>query len=230
MGIDRRVFLKSSGLAAFGALVPRICGLASASDTSEPFEWKTTNLILPFEVTAGKLRQKRIVPAGTVAAGADNSSGVEVALQCSGENSPDQGMKSGVGQPGARLLFAGRREESTREGKRLVCIHTDPVLKLAVESVYEAFDGIPVVRRYSRVTNNGDSCNGYHFQRVEASAPDAGAVRLGRRGSAVSLRQTSLSAGARPQRHRRSLCARNRGQTQDLGVSALGTRCLRRTE
>jgi alpha-galactosidase len=163
MAINRRVFLKSSGVAAFGALVPRICGLASASDASEPFEWKTTNLLLPFEVTGGKLRQKRIAPAGTLAAGADNSSGVEVALQCSGENSPDQGMKSGVGQPGARLLFAGRREESTREGKRLVCIHTDPVLKLAVESVYEAFDGIPVVRRYSRVTNNGDSPVGIEF-------------------------------------------------------------------
>ena len=97
------------------------------------------------------------------AAGADNSSGVEVALQCSGENSPDQGMKSGMGQPGSRLLFAGRREEATREGKRLVCMHTDPVLKLSVESVYEAFDGVPVVRRYSRVTNNGSSPVGIEF-------------------------------------------------------------------
>ncbi len=87
----------SSGVVALGALVPRISSVASASDSSEPFEWITTNLILPFEVTAGKLRQKRIVPAGIVAAGAGNSSGVEVALQCSGENSPDQGMKSGVG-------------------------------------------------------------------------------------------------------------------------------------
>lgn len=153
----------SSGVVALGALVPRISSVASASDSSEPFEWITTNLILPFEVTAGKLRQKRIVPAGIVAAGAGNSSGVEVALQCSGENSPDQGMKSGVGQPGARLHFAGRHLESTPGGQRLVCFHTDPVLKLAVESVYEAFDGLPVVRRYSRVTNNGDSPVGIEF-------------------------------------------------------------------
>jgi alpha-galactosidase len=94
---------------------------------------------------------------------ADTSSGVEVALQCSGENSPDQGMKSGVGEPGSRLLFAGRREEATQRGKRLVCMHTDPILKLSVESVYEAFDGIPVVRRYSRVTNRGDSSVGLEF-------------------------------------------------------------------
>ena len=68
-----------------------------------------------------------------------------------------------MGQPGARLLFAGRREESTRAGKRLVCMHTDPVLKLSVESVYEAFDGVPVVRRYSRVTNEGASPVGIEF-------------------------------------------------------------------
>jgi len=32
-----------------------------------------------------------------------------------------------------------------------------------VESIYEAFDGIPVVRRYSRVKNNGDSAVGIEF-------------------------------------------------------------------
>src|SRR5436305_8830493 len=42
-------------------------------------------------------------------------------------------------------------------------MHTDPILRLSVESVYEAFDGIPVVRRYSRVKNNGDSAVGIEF-------------------------------------------------------------------
>ncbi len=143
--------------------MPRICDLASASDASEPFEWKTTNLILPFEVTDGRLRQKCLVPAGAEMQVPYNSSGVEVALQCSGENSPDQGMKSAVGQPGARLLFAGKHEDSTGGGKRLVCTHTDPILRLRVESVYESFDGVPVVRRYSRVTNEGDSAVGIEF-------------------------------------------------------------------
>src|SRR5208337_3839855 len=163
MFMDRRAFLRSTGVAAFGACVPCLSGFASTSNTAEPFHWSTNDLVFSFDVMAGRLRQKCLVPASAAAPGAGSSSGVEVALQCSGEDSPDQGMKSGVGQPGARLLFAGRREESTREGKRLVCIHTDPVLKLAVESVYEAFDGIPVVRRYSRVTNNGDSSVGIEF-------------------------------------------------------------------
>ena len=68
-----------------------------------------------------------------------------------------------MGQPGSRLLFAGRREESTHGGKRLICTHTDPVLKLSVESIYQAFDGVPVVRRFSRVTNHGDTPAGLEF-------------------------------------------------------------------
>jgi len=163
MFIARRAFLMSSGVAAIGALVPRICSLASASDSTERFQWKTNELTFSFDVTAGRLRQRCFVPANAATPGLYDSSGVEVALQCSGENSPDQGMKSEMGQPGARLLFGGRREESAHGGKRLVCIHTDPVLKLRVESVYEAFDGLPVVRRYSRVINDGSSPVGIEF-------------------------------------------------------------------
>jgi alpha-galactosidase len=161
--MDRRTFLASSGVVAFGALLPRISRSLPASNVPGPFAWKTNDLIFSFDIIAGRLRQKRLVPVGVSGTAADNSSGVEVALQCSGENSPDQGMKSGVGQPGARLLFAQRREESTRQGKRLICIHTDPALRLTVESVYEAFNGVPVVRRYSRVTNRGKSPVGIEF-------------------------------------------------------------------
>jgi alpha-galactosidase len=161
--MDRRTFLTSGGAAVFGTLMPRISPLLPASNSSDPSAWETSDLIFSFEVTAGKLRQKRVVPTGMLAARADTSSGIEVALQSTGENSPDQGMKSGVGEPGSRLLFAGRREEATQRGKRLVSMHTDPILKLSVESVYEAFDGIPVVRRYSRVTNKGDSPIGIEF-------------------------------------------------------------------
>jgi alpha-galactosidase len=162
MFIDRRRFLVSGGVAAFAALVPRVSRAASASSFPRPFEWKTTDLVFTFDVTDGKLRQKRLVPADDSPA-IDDSFGVEVALQCSGEDSPDQGMKSGVGQPGARLLFAGKREETTRGGKRLVCAHTEPNLGLRVESIYEAFDGLPVVRRYSRATNQGTSPVGIEF-------------------------------------------------------------------
>ena len=72
-------------------------------------------------------------------------------------------MKSGVGQPGARLQFTGHREESTSSGKLLICTHTDSLLNLEVNSVYEAFDGVSVVRRHTRVTNNSRAAVGIEF-------------------------------------------------------------------
>jgi alpha-galactosidase len=158
---NRRTFLESCGAASLGALVPSVSHLLGASTPSEPFQWKTDALIFTFDVTAGRLRQKRLIPADATLA--DNSSGVEVALQCSGENSPDQGMKSGVGQPGARLVFLEKREEPTSRGKHLGCTHTDPLLRLRVESFYETFNGLAVVRRYSRVSNEGTSPVGIEF-------------------------------------------------------------------
>ncbi|HKR84612.1 MAG TPA: glycoside hydrolase family 36 protein [Terriglobales bacterium] len=161
MPVDRRQFLGSGGMAALGAISSGVPHLARAATSMAPFEWKTDELILSFDVTAGKLRQKRMVPVGMPVS--DTSSGVEVAIQCSGENSPDQGMKSGMGQPGARLVFEGKREESTPRGNRLVCVHADSRLSLRLESIYESFNGLPLVRRYSRVRNQGSSPVGIEF-------------------------------------------------------------------
>ena len=161
MAVDRRRFLESGAVVTLGALVTGASRLARAATSLSAFQWKTNGLTFSFDVSAGRLRQKRLTPAATQLP--DDCFGVEVALQCSGENSPDQGMKSGMGQPGARLLFAGKREESTPRGKQLVCAHADQNLGLRVESVYEAFDGVPVIRRYSRVTNQGNSPVGIEF-------------------------------------------------------------------
>jgi len=161
--MNRRTFVVSSGLAAFGAFAPRLSTLDSPSTSAVPFLWQTSDLVFSFDIREGKLRQGPLLPVGTAGPESVHSFGVEVALQCSGENSPDQGMKSGVGQPGARLVLAGHREESQPRGNRLVCMHTDPLLKIDVESVYESFDGTPVVRRYSRITNAGSSAVGIEF-------------------------------------------------------------------
>ena len=162
MSINRRAFLVCSGTTALAVLARPAFTLGASSSPSEPFQWKTNDLLFTFDISAGRLRQGRLLPTASSAPIGD-SSGVEIALQCSGENSPDQGMKSGMGQPGVRLLFAGHGEESTPRGKRLICTHTDPNLQLRVESVYEAFNGIPVVRRYSRVTNEGNAPVGIEF-------------------------------------------------------------------
>jgi hypothetical protein len=153
----------SSGALTLGAFAPRIPCIAAELAASESFVWNPGGLLFSFEIASGRLRQKRMVPADAIPTGADLSSGVEVALQCSGENSPDQGMKSGAGQPGTRLLFEGRREEQGPLGKRLVCTHSDSLLNLKVESVYEAFEGVRVVRRHTRVANTGNTRVGIEF-------------------------------------------------------------------
>ena len=166
--MDRRTFLCSTGFTALGALLPvepGFCLPPSSDGVSEPFHWSTKNLDFAFELSSGRLRQGRLLPLGlsTTNQETTRSSGVEVAIQCSGENSPDQGMKLGVGQPGARLTFGGKREGITGSGERLVLMHSDPVLDIGVESIYESFDVVPVVRRRTRVINRGNSPVGIDF-------------------------------------------------------------------
>jgi len=123
--IDRRRFLCAgsaatlvSALNEWGRLAP------GAPPQVEAFEWSTKDLTFSFAVIEGQVRQKRLVPLRSPApSDLSGSSGVEVALQCSGEDSPDQGLKSGVGQPGARLKFVEKREEITKTGQRF---HSDP--------------------------------------------------------------------------------------------------------
>ena len=62
--MNRRRFLASSGVAALATFVPSVSRFALAEVPNKIFEWKTNDLIFTFEVTAGKLRQKRMVPVG----------------------------------------------------------------------------------------------------------------------------------------------------------------------
>ena len=162
--MTRRIFLCSAGLAA---LRSRLGGIAVANHAEDagnpPFEWTTQDLKFAYEFVGERLRQRVLLPSPGNTFVAAISSGVETAIQLSGENSPDQGMKQGVGQPGARLVFVDRREESTSDGPRLILIHSDPVTKIRVESFYQAFEGVPVVRRWTSVTNEGAANMGIEF-------------------------------------------------------------------
>ena len=166
--MNRRTFLCTTGFTALGALLPDMAvatDLPNASIEKEAFEWSTPELTFAYEVSEQKLRQEFVMPSRALQGKTAPmvSSGVETAIQCSGENSPDPGMKQGVGQPGARLIFKGRREESTGKGRRLILSHVDPVLGIIVDSFYDSFDGVPVVRRWTRVTNAGGAPVGIEY-------------------------------------------------------------------
>lgn len=157
--MNRRTFLISSGAAGVGAIfaVPAVAQIAK-TDSLEELSWHGGQLQFNFSVSGGRLRQHICLPAGMLVPpeALTRSSGVEVGLLCTGEDSPDSGMKQSGGMPGERLQFSGKREEQKAGGKVLVLQHTDSELHLHIESRYEAFDGLPVVRRQVEISNSGE--------------------------------------------------------------------------
>jgi len=136
--MNRRAFICSTGATAMGPLLPALAVTEAEAVALEPFEWTTPDLTFSFSFSAGKLRQKFLLPAGypKTTPQPPASSGVETAIHCSGEDSPDPGMKQGMGQPGERLVFVDKKEETAGKGRRLTLTHFDPVTKLRVESFY----------------------------------------------------------------------------------------------
>ncbi len=157
MVINRRSFVVHSGQAMLAHLAPRLPHhlLVGPQDkqSADLFDWSTDGLQFRFGVVEGRLRQFRLTPASS-APGFD-SCGVETAIQCDGENSPDQGMKVGVGRPGLDLLFTGKHQSELTEGKRLVIDQNDPSTGLQVRSFYQSIHGCSVVRRWTRLINSG---------------------------------------------------------------------------
>lgn len=127
--MDRRDFLQSGGTMLAGLL----SGVKSFASSVQPapateFNWSTVFLRFSFALSAGRLRQRRCILVGvTVEKESSASQGVEVALQCTGENSPAPGLKSAVGQPGTRLQFKKKRIESTESGQRLIVPHVHTI-------------------------------------------------------------------------------------------------------
>jgi alpha-galactosidase len=168
--IDRRSFLWGTGVLAVSPVISEFDALAKGfaqtaqlpepAKTVAPFEWTAAGVQFSFESLDRRLRIKSILPEGVAALNnlpaPTDSSGVETAILCTGENADDHhGMKFTGGMPGGRVLFSSKEESSTPTGKRMVLTHVDPVLALKVESIYESFDNIPVLRRSTRVTNLG---------------------------------------------------------------------------
>jgi alpha-galactosidase len=165
--MNRRHFLHLTSASTFGILLPEASSIAQGLEQSvqDQFEWLTKSLRFSYSVSKGRLRQGRLLPVGVASPveSGSSSSGVEAALQCTGENSPDPGMKSAMGMPGLRLRFIGKREDATPKGHQLTLAHRDSKLSLDVESIYEAFQDAPMVRRRTRVTNTGNAPVGIDF-------------------------------------------------------------------
>jgi len=163
--MNRRTFLISSGATCIGALfAPQPFAQTPSSSPSEKFSWNTGSLQFDFSVVDGCLRQHIFLATGVQAPqDSPHSYGVEVGLLCTGEDSPDSGMKQSGGSPGQRLKFAAKQERRSDKGKTLVLQHTDADLHLNVQSYYEAFDGLSVVRRHVEITSTGEHPIGIEY-------------------------------------------------------------------
>jgi alpha-galactosidase len=183
-GINRRVFLQSTGSLTAGALTPKLpayalefvaAGHEANRDTGEPsppvfesFTWTAPGLVFSFEFLDKKIRFRTLLPPGVPPPNdlplPTAISGVETSLHCTGEDPNDHhGLKLTGGSPGVRLEYAGKRETSTTSGKRFTIHQADSVLDLEVESIYETFANLPVVRRSTRVTNHGRQNAGIEY-------------------------------------------------------------------
>jgi alpha-galactosidase len=163
--VNRRHFMISSSAAAASVWLCNSSHLpAEAPHSSQSaFTWTTSSLRLDFAVENGCLRQGAFVPADyTVDVGRrpfTQSRGPEVALQCTGENSIDAAMKQAAGNPGLRLTYCGKREQDSL----LVLEHAEEQTGLKVESFYESFAGLPVLRRHTRISNTGNAAVGIEY-------------------------------------------------------------------
>lgn len=170
--LHRRGFLRLTGAVSAGAA--GAFAESRQNDRNAPsveaFSWSSPGLRFSFDVFENRLRQKYLLPSEAAhnfpepaVLRTDNWS-LEIAMQCTGEDCADHhGMKFEGGMPGGRLIFSEKKEASISNGSRLVLISRDPVLDLKVESFYDAFDELPVVRRYTRVTNLGSRPVGLEY-------------------------------------------------------------------
>ncbi|HEV2174797.1 MAG TPA: alpha-galactosidase [Nitrospira sp.] len=163
--MNRRTFLVSSGAASIAALVGAHASGQSAETTpADVFSWNSGKLRFEFSISGGRLRQQIFLPAGIeMPPNSARKGGVEVGLVCSGEDSPDSGMKQSGGSTGQRLQFVSKSELQRENGKTLVLHHTDAELHLDIQSHYEAFDDLPVVRRHVQIKNSGDTPVGIDY-------------------------------------------------------------------
>jgi alpha-galactosidase len=169
--INRREFLIASSSVAIGSLLGEHTATAAADAAraaQTPFTWEANGVVFSFVFLEEKLRQRAILPAGVdfpeAIVAPTEVSGLETALHCTGEDADDHhGMKLTGGAPGIRMTFAGKEDIATSSGRRLTLTHIDPALGLKVESIYESFGDVPVVRRYARITNTGTQNVGIEY-------------------------------------------------------------------
>ena len=125
-----------------------------------PPQLNAPGMVFRFDLEHGRLRPVSLLPAGVTAEWKAEhpapASGAEVALQVTGRNwNEHHAQKLVGGSPGTELRYRGQRDEPTPGGHHTVLLLQATEPQLDVESHYQFFDGVPVVRRWTRLVNRG---------------------------------------------------------------------------
>lgn len=145
----------------FFILIAKANGQLQNNITS--FDLKASGLKIDFGVYDQKyLRLLSILPeaynSGENPLPLNNQTGYEVFMHCTGENSSRHN-----GNPGMRLEFVGKEIKNLPGGKQVILVQRDPVKSLRIESFYEFNNASPVVRRYTKVVNEGKEDVGIEY-------------------------------------------------------------------
>jgi alpha-galactosidase len=145
-------------------LVPLLIFPAMAKgQLSDSIEIKSGGLKIEFGVYESKhLRLLNILPESfpsqSMPEQMHREAGYDVFLHCTGEN-----RSIHHGDPGLRLEFINMEEKELPGGRLVILRQKDPVKNLIVESYYELNDQSPVVRRYTKVKNEGQEAVGIEY-------------------------------------------------------------------
>jgi len=109
-----------------------------------------------YKLEGKKLRGMSLLPAGMTNQPVKAVGDAEVELQVTGLNwAAHHAKKLIAGNPGTELVYLGQQTLESKSGRHEVLLQQAPELGLRVESHYEFFQDIPVMRRWSRLVNEG---------------------------------------------------------------------------
>lgn len=88
-----------------------------------------------------------------------------VEIMATGNDRPGErfGNKYTLTSPGNRLLYEGHADTRNRLGRRLALTQYDAPTGLAVTTIWQFYDGIPVVRAWTEVENRGSAPQGLEY-------------------------------------------------------------------
>lgn len=87
-----------------------------------------------------------------------------IELQFTGENQlAHRGVKHTGTLPGYRMIYKGYTDERTPEGRKISIHLLDEITKVAAQVIFQFYDGLPVVRTWSVLTNKGRESAGLEY-------------------------------------------------------------------